>query len=88
MSNSLSTASFIFNDKYNKIFSNYLFVCFFYFYFLASNEIFDIFLNLSNSLDDLDKELNNIFTCLQTLEIPSIWLQSSLFDWKQVFRKI
>ncbi|CAF2371594.1 unnamed protein product [Rotaria sp. Silwood2] len=49
----------------------------------TSNEIFDTFLNLSNSLDDLDKELNNIYTSFQTLSIPSVWLQSSLFDWKQ-----
>ncbi|CAF3969195.1 unnamed protein product, partial [Rotaria sp. Silwood1] len=49
----------------------------------ASNEIFDTFLNLSNSLDDLDKELNNIYTHFQTLDMPSVWLQSSLFDWKQ-----
>ncbi len=82
MSNSLSTTSFIFNNKYATTSSNNLFS---YFYILASNEIFDIFLNLSNSFDDLDKEFTNIYTLLQTFEIPSIWLQSSLFDWKQVF---
>jgi hypothetical protein len=57
-------------------------------YILASNETFEIFLNLSNSVDDIDKELINIYTVFQTLEIPSTWLQSSLFDWKQVSRKI
>jgi hypothetical protein len=62
-----------------------LFLC--YFCILASDETFDIFLNLSNSLDELDKELNNIYTLFQTLQIPSVWFQSSLFDWKQVFRK-
>ncbi len=56
-----------------------------YFYILASNEIFDTFLNLSNSLDELDKEFNTISTLFQSLEIPSIWFQSSLFNWKQVF---
>ncbi|CAF0977060.1 unnamed protein product [Rotaria sordida] len=49
----------------------------------TSNEIFDTFLNLSNSLDDLDKEFNNIYILFQTLNVPSVWLQSSLFDWKQ-----
>jgi hypothetical protein len=62
-----------------------LFLC--YFCILASDETFDIFLNLSNSLDELDKELNNVYTLFQTLQIPSVWFQSSLFDWKQVFRK-
>ncbi len=55
------------------------------FYILASNEIFNAFLNLSNSFDDLDKELNNVYALFQSLEIPSVWLQSTLFDWKQVF---
>ena len=53
-------------------------------YILASSETFELFLGLSNSLDDFDKELINICTLLQTLQIPSTWSQSSLFDWKQV----
>ena len=36
-------------------------------------------------MDELDEELNHIYTFFQTLNVPSIWLQSSLFDWKQVF---
>ncbi|CAM4845243.1 unnamed protein product [Rotaria magnacalcarata] len=36
----------------------------------SSDEIFDTFLNLSDSFDDLDKELNNIYTLFQTLDIP------------------
>ncbi|CAF1327016.1 unnamed protein product [Adineta steineri] len=47
------------------------------------NEIFDTFLNLSNSFDDLDKEFVNISTLFQSLEIPPTWLQSSLFDWRK-----
>lgn len=85
MSNSLSTTSFIVNNEYEKRWFNYAIS---YLDILASNEIFEIFLNLSNSLDDLDKELINIYTLFQTLEIPSTWLQSSLFDWKQVSHKI
>ncbi|CAF4011090.1 unnamed protein product, partial [Rotaria magnacalcarata] len=48
-----------------------------------TDEIFDTFLNLSNSFDDLDKELNNMCTLFQTLNVPVPWLQSPLFDWKQ-----
>ncbi|CAF4392553.1 unnamed protein product [Rotaria socialis] len=36
----------------------------------SSDKIFDTFLNLSDSFDDLDKELNNIYTLFQTLDIP------------------
>ncbi|CAF4660951.1 unnamed protein product [Rotaria socialis] len=36
----------------------------------SSDEIFDTFLNLSDSFNDLDKELNNIYTLFQTLDIP------------------
>ncbi|CAF3687626.1 unnamed protein product [Rotaria socialis] len=46
----------------------------------SSDKIFDTFLNLSDSFDDLDKELNNIYTLFQTLDIPLVWLQSPLFD--------
>ncbi|CAM2719070.1 unnamed protein product [Rotaria socialis] len=54
---------------------------------LPSNEIFDTFLSLSDSFDDLNKELNKIYTLFQTLDIPLVWLQSPLFDWTQ-FRQI
>ncbi|CAM4843619.1 unnamed protein product [Rotaria magnacalcarata] len=37
----------------------------------------------TNSFDDLDKELNKIYALFQTLDIPLVWLQSPLFDWKQ-----
>ncbi|UJR15815.1 hypothetical protein I4U23_002744 [Adineta vaga] len=50
---------------------------------ISSDEISDMFLNLANSFDNLDNEFNNISTLFQTLNIPSTWLQSSLFDWKQ-----
>ncbi|CAF4429195.1 unnamed protein product, partial [Rotaria socialis] len=49
----------------------------------SSNEIFDTFLSLSDSFDDLNKELNKIYTLFQTLDIPLVWLQSPLFDWTQ-----
>ncbi|CAF0981896.1 unnamed protein product [Adineta ricciae] len=49
----------------------------------ASNEIFDTFLNLSNAFDELNSEFNDITVLFQTLDIPSTWLQSPLFDWKQ-----
>ncbi|CAF3645050.1 unnamed protein product [Rotaria socialis] len=48
-----------------------------------TDEIFDAFLNLSNSFDHLDKELNNVCTLFQMLNVPAPWLQSPLFDWKQ-----
>ena len=50
----------------------------------ASNDVFDAFAALANMFDDLDHQLDHIYTSLETLPIPSIWLQSPLFNWKQV----
>ena len=50
----------------------------------ASNDAFDSFAALADMFDDLDHQLDHIYTRFETLPIPSIWLQSPLFDWKQV----
>ena len=48
----------------------------------ASNPTSEIFFNLSNSLDDLDRELTNVYTFFQNFDLPLTWIQSPLFDWK------
>lgn len=52
--------------------------------FLDPNEISDSFLLLSNFFDELDENFLVIFQQFQRLEIPTVWLQSPLFDWQQV----
>jgi len=47
------------------------------------NEISDSFLLLSNFFDELDEHFLVIFQQFQRLEIPTVWLQSPLFDWQQ-----
>ena len=57
MSRGLSTTSFVL-DMYDWILFDYILSKI---YVLASDEIFDAFLNLSDSFDDLDKEMSNIY---------------------------
>lgn len=51
---------------------------------LVSDETSKIFFNLSNSLDDFDKEMTDVYTLFQKLDLPLTWIQSPLFDWKPV----
>lgn len=81
MSSGLPTTSLVLADMYaDRAFSN----SFAFVRLLAPNEISDTFLNLSNAFDDLDNQLSTICALFQGLDIPEMWLQSPLFNWKQV----